>query len=103
MQLTVAQKSLIERLINTAETGRPDGDYGALVIFADGPNRIRQITYGKSQTTEYGHLETLVEMYVAANGKFSAPLAEYVDRIGHTALTDDATFKQLLVNAGKQD
>ena len=44
------------------------GKYGAISIFEDGPNDIRQITYGRSQTTEYGNLRELVQMYVEAGG-----------------------------------
>ena len=51
MNLTKDQKSLILRVINCFETGSPEGDYGALVVYADGPHGMRQITYGRSQVT----------------------------------------------------
>lgn len=103
MYLTAIQRNLIERLINTIETGRPDGDYGAISIYADGPNDIRQITYGRAQTTEYGNLRKLVQMYVAAGGVYSAALAPYADRIGSEPLTSNAQFKKLLKDAGQSD
>jgi hypothetical protein len=56
MILTPIQKSLIERVVNVFETGTPDGDYGKITIYHDGLHNIRQITYGWSQTTEYGKL-----------------------------------------------
>jgi len=100
IQLTPDQKLICERVINAFETGSMQGNYGAIVTFDDGPNGIRQITYGRSQTTEYGNLRELVEMYVQANGQFSSQLQPYVDRIGRVALVDDATFKDLLRRAG---
>lgn len=103
MKLTPSQKSLIERVINTAETGRPDGNYAAISIYADGPHNIRQITYGRSQTTEYGNLRKLVKMYVEAKGTYSDQLTKYVDMLGSIPLTDDTEFKTLLKDAGKKD
>src|SRR5262249_32278423 len=96
-------KGICEQVINAFETGSAEGNYGALVVFADGPHGIRQITYGRSQTTEYGNLEKLVQMYADANGMFSAQLGPFVPEIGVTPLTDDKEFKQLLRDAGKKD
>lgn len=96
-------KRIIERVINAFETGKADGDYGAIVIFHDGPHNIRQITYGRSQTTEYGNLRELVFDYVNANGQFSQSLKPFAEQVGSVALTDNATFKDLLRKAGKQD
>lgn len=103
MYLTATQRNLIERIINKIETGKPDGDYGAISIYADGPNDIRQITYGRAQTTEYGNLRKLVKMYVAAGAAQSAALAAYADKVGSVGLTDDDTFKNLLRTAGRND
>lgn len=103
MQLTKAQKSLMVRILNVFETGKPDGDYGAIAIFHDGPNEIRQITYGRSQTTEYGNLRELVADYVNAAGVFSSALRPFADKAGTFPLTDDATFKNLLRKAGRED
>lgn len=103
MNLTDSQKSVIERVINTAETGRPEGNYAAISIYADGPHDIKQITYGRSQTTEYGNLRKLVQMYVSANGIYSDQLSRFAEQIGSISLTDDAEFKSLLKNAGKSD
>ncbi|MFD2053540.1 chitosanase [Mesorhizobium calcicola] len=101
--LTATQKLICERVINVYETGTVEGRYGAISIYHDGPHGIRQITFGRSQTTEYGNLKELVQMYVEEGGTFSAALASYVDRIGIVALVDDASFKDLLRRAGNED
>ncbi len=103
MVLTPIQKSLIERVVNVFETGTPDGDYGNITIFHDGPHNIRQITYGRSQTTEYGKLRQLVQAYVAANGIFSQALRRYAEDVGSRPLTDNHDFKNLLRRAGRED
>lgn len=103
MNLTTTQKRLIERIVNVFETGRPDGDYGAIVIFNDGPHDIPQITYGRSQTTEFGNLRELVEKYVNAGGLFSAELALFAPLVGREVLTSNAEFKNLLRRAGRED
>jgi chitosanase len=103
MNLTQQQKRICEQVINVFETGSVQGDYAAISIFNDGPNRMRQITYGRSQTTEYGHLEALISMYVNADGLFSNQLRPYIAKIGEVPLVDDSQFKQLLRDAGRND
>ena len=103
MNLTPLQRKVIEQVINVFETGTPQGDYGAISIYADGPHDIRQITYGRSQTTEYGNLRELVQRYVDASGTFSADLAAYAQVVGSTPLTDNNDFKRLLRSAGRDD
>ena len=103
MNLSSKQKSLITKVINVFESGKPAGNYGIIAIFEDGPGDIRQITYGRSQTTEYGNLGKLVKNYANANGIDSNKLKPYVDKVGVTALTDDDTFKGLLKTAGNED
>jgi chitosanase len=103
IQLTADQRLICERVINAFETGSMQGDYSNITIFPDGPNGIRQVTYGRAQTTEYGNLRELVQMYVNAGGEFSNDLRPFVDRIGRMALVDDSHFKDLLHRAGAQD
>ena len=103
MNLTSSQKRIIERVVNAFETGSADGNYAAIAIMNDGPHNIRQITYGRSQTTEYGNLRELVARYIAAGGRLSRPLARYADKIGSIPLADDAVFKTFLRQAGKED
>ena len=99
--LTPQQKRICQRVVNAFETGSADGDYGNISIYNDGPGRIKQITYGRSQTTEYGHLSELVSMYVAAGGQLSEELEPYVTRIGKEALVNNTQFKELLKEAAK--
>jgi chitosanase len=103
MQLTPQQKRICEQVINVFETGTIQGNYAAIAIFPDGPHGIRQITYGRSQTTEYGNLEELIQMYADANGLFSAQLRPFIEIIGITPLVDNHEFKQLLREAGRTD
>ncbi|MBK8811643.1 MAG: chitosanase [Acidobacteria bacterium] len=103
MKLLSAQKRIIERVINVFESGTPAGNYSAISIYADGPNDVRQITYGRSQTTEYGNLRDLVQRYVAANGTFSKKLKPFAEKVGSVPLTDNSEFKDLLRKAGRDD
>ncbi|MFZ3087066.1 MAG: peptidoglycan-binding protein, partial [Methylotenera sp.] len=77
MNITENQKTICEQVINAFETGSAQGDYSSIVIYADGPHGVKQITYGRAQTTEYGNLEELVEMYTKSNGIYSQQLKPY--------------------------
>lgn len=103
MNLTAQQKRLCEQIINVFESGSPLGNYSAISIYKDGPHNQRQVTYGRSQTTEFGNLAELLEMYVKAGGIYSEALRPYLDRIEVTPLADDALFLQLLRDAGRKD
>ena len=103
MKLTPNQKSVIERVINCFESGTADGDYGCISIYADGPHDIRQITYGRSQVTEYGNMRQLVQMYVEAEGIYSPALRPYAEKVGSVPLVEDSEFKSFLRRAGRED
>lgn len=103
MNLTAQQKRLCEQIINVFESGSPLGNYSAISIYKDGPHNQRQVTYGRSQTTEFGNLAELLDMYVKAGGIYSEALRPYLDRIEVTPLADDALFLQLLRDAGRKD
>ena len=103
MNLSKDHKSLILRVVNCFETGSPDGDYSSLAVYADGPHGIRQITYGRSQVTEYGNLRRLVSLYVKGKGVYGVELGKYLEDIGSVPLVDDKEFKALLRKAGKED
>jgi chitosanase len=107
--ITPRIKRKIEQVINAFETSSAEGNYAILVKFADHNDRetgqrIVQITYGRSQTTEFSHLKELVEDYIEQNGSFSNLLKPYLPRIGKKpSLATDETFCKALKDAGKTD
>ncbi len=103
MKLSSKQKNLLEKVINVFESGSAAGNYSAIAIFNDGPNDIKQLTYGRSQTTEYGNLRELVQNYSVSGGTYSKKLKPFVEKIGKTPLTNDLVFIDLLKKAGKED
>jgi len=103
MTLTSQQKHICEQVINAFESSSAAGKYGLISIMDDGPHKVKQISYGRSQTTEYGNLEELLEMYVNGNGIYSSAIAPYLAKIGVVPLVNDTVFKQLLKDAGKND
>ena len=104
-----AAKNKIEDIVNVFECGSTNGSYAALVKYKDYTDpvtktNIVQITYGRSQTTEFGNLKALVKMYVEANGQFAQELSSYVNRIGRKpSLSTDKFFCDALIKAGKTD
>lgn len=99
--ITPEIKNKIEAIVNVFETGSTTGGYSTVSIYKDGKNNSRQITYGRSQTTEQGNLRTLIEMYVTNQGQYAEDLKPYLPRIMKTPLVDDAAFISLLKKAGK--
>jgi chitosanase len=95
-------KKKIQTIVSVFETSSLDPKYDILVCLNDGPGRIKQITYGKHQTTEYGNLRLLIEMYCARNGRYTNDLKSYLSFIGKHdhPLADNLQFKQLLKYAG---
>lgn len=57
-------KPLVESIINVFETGSKKGDYSNVSYYHDGPDKRLQITYGRSQTTEYSHLPALLNDFI---------------------------------------
>lgn len=101
VDLLVSVKSLIESVVNVFETGTPEGDYSLVTIYPDGPGGRRQITYGRSQTTEYGNLPVLLRQYAAAGGRCSDSIAAKLPLLGTGKLLDDLDFLQTLRAAGQ--
>lgn len=94
------KKSKITKVINCFETGKISGDYSKISIFKDGPNDIKQITYGIRQTTEFGNLPKLIKDYSESDGEFSEEFMPYVGRVGKKpSLHSDSGFKKLLESA----
>jgi chitosanase len=95
-------KNKIQKIVNVFESGTPDGDYGCISLYEDGPNGIKQITYGKSQTTEWGNLPDLIKLYIKNTGKLSLNFVEYVaGSLGRVSLVNDKSFISLLKEASK--
>jgi chitosanase len=103
MILTDQQKRICEQVINAFESSTAAGKYGLISIMDDGPHNVKQVSYGRSQTTEYGNLEELLQMYVNENGIYSDELSPYLPKIGVVPLVNDPVFKKLLTDAGVND
>ncbi len=107
--ITPILKKKIEQVINAFETGSAEGNYAELVKLHDYSDpethtRIQQVTYGRSQTTEFGHLKALIQDYVNSNGQQSNILSPYLNRIGRKpSLAIDDQFCNALKTAGKSD
>lgn len=95
------KKGKIQSILNVFETGSLKGDYSNISIFADGPKNMRQITYGKSQTTEWGNLNKLIKKYIDMNGQYSTFFRPYLSKIGKNSLVNDIAFINKLKSAGK--
>ena len=105
MQISTTQKRVIIGIVNAFETGKLEGDYGKVVVYVDGPvvkgKPISQITYGRSQATEFYSLKEILKMYAERGGRYSAQIEKYLDKVGKKpSLCTDATFKKLLQDAG---
>lgn len=107
--ITPVIKRKIEQVVNVFETGSAEGNYATLVKLKDyndpeTKQLMVQITFGRSQTTEFGHLKTLIEDYVDKHGIQSDELKPYLNKIGHKpSLATDDVFCNALKNAGKHD
>ncbi len=107
--ITVLVKNKIEQVVNAFETGSAQGRYGTLVKLKDYKDPytntfIVQVTYGRSQTTEFSHLEELVQDYVKNKGQYANVLSPYLGRIGQKpSLATDDVFCNALIDAGKND
>lgn len=109
MIITPQIKRKVEQVVNVFETGSLTGNYGTLVKLKDhripGTNTLTvQVTFGRSQTTEFGHLRALVQDYVDSNGVFAGELRPFINKIGlMPSLAGDDTFCDALKKAGKED
>lgn len=105
MNITPAQKQKIEWVINAFETGKASGDYAAIAMLVDGKvggKLYKQITYGRSQTTEFGNLPLLLQMYVNTGGIYSNDFRPYMSKLGKLpSLCTNKAFVDLLKTAAK--
>ena len=107
--ITSIIKKKIEQVINVFETGSATGNYGELVKYRDYSDPVTkslivQVTYGRSQTTEFGHLKALVQDYMNSKGIYADQFLPYLNRIGKMpSLATDDIFCKALKDAGKND
>lgn len=108
-RITPFHKRKIESVVNVFETGSAQGHYDALVKLMDYKHPVTgelmvQVTYGRSQTTEFGHLKALVQDYIESVGDYSSDFIPYGNRIGKMpSLATDEFFCRRLQLAGKED
>lgn len=107
---TTAHK--IVQVLNVFETASKTGKYDAIAIYKDFTyknEKYAQITFGKSQTTEFGNLKTLLQMYVDAKGLYATVIKPYLAQIGKIttagpqSLQANTAFKALLKKAALED
>jgi chitosanase len=108
MNLEATTKTRIVSVVNIFETGTADGKYDAISIYPDGKpdangKKTRQITYGRSQTTEQGNLKDLIADYIKNKGLFAKHLEYYLPKIGVEPLVHNAMFMEVLKDAAKGD
>lgn len=97
--------SICVQVLNVFETGTKAGNYSKISIYADSPHKTKQITYGKSQTTESGNLKKLLEKYLSMNPTTAAAavIKSRVDKVGKTPyMVNDTEFINALKAAGKE-
>jgi chitosanase len=108
VEIVPSLKTKILQIVNVFETGTKEGKYDNITVYKDGPvingAKIFQITFGRSQTTEFGNLRRLIEQYIANNGLLSNEFKKYVLKIGkQPSLRTDDNFKTLLKRAARED
>jgi chitosanase len=108
MPITIQQKKKILQVVNVFETGSANGNYASVTLLQDGPiengKPIKQITYGRSQTTEFGNLKALLQEYVKKNGTFSNAIEPFLPQIGKKpSLCTNKKFLQILKDSALKD
>jgi chitosanase len=106
--ISSAQKNRILSVVNVFETGSTAGKFDNISVYRDGPvvngERVYQITYGRSQTTEFGNLKRLVELYITRNGMFTSQFMPFMSKIGkHPSLRTNQNFRNLLKKSAQDD
>lgn len=99
--ITPRHKERILSIVNIFETGSPHGDYGKITVLPDGPGSVRQITYGRTQTTEYGNLPTLLAAYAShPQARYGREIEPFLEQLGTSSLHDNIAFLGLLEKSG---
>jgi chitosanase len=98
--ITPIVKKKIQDTVSVFETSSLKPRYDIIALLRDGPKGIKQVTYGKHQTTEFGNLKALLEKYSRALGRYSKDFIPYLSKIGKEPLADNRPFLTLLKYAG---
>ncbi len=102
MAFTKKQKAAVKAIVSCHETGKPVGNYSALVVLSDDAG----ITFGSHQSThKSGSLYKIVKMYCdISNSNVSKELEKYLSGLKTPAqrhkYAKDANLKKLLKESG---
>src|SRR5207244_8106766 len=100
-EISGLQKKTAQAIVNIFETGRLQGNYGAVTLLA---GDFGHLTYGRSQTTlASGNLHLLIKAYCEADqASYADALTPYLARLASRdlSLDQDLSFRQLLKDAG---
>jgi chitosanase len=98
------QKRTAKAIVNIFETGRVNGDYGAVTVLKGDSGHL---TYGRSQTTlGSGNLFLLIKAYCErADARFAAELRPFLQPLATRDFTLDGNLelRELLREAGRND
>lgn len=95
------KKEKILSIVNCFETGSAQGNYGSVDLFFDGPNKVKQLTVGRSGATQYGNLPELFKRYVEANGKYTQQISRCLKwSVESLNWTRDKEFHDFIRKAG---
>lgn len=93
----------IKKILSKYETGNTDIRHDAVYVYADGLNKRKQVTLSYGFTEDGGNLIKLLRVYFVLNGKYSALLSPFAEKIGKGVLWDSKPFIELLKEAAQKD
>lgn len=100
-QQIMIKKQKIQSIVNAFETGSAEGNYGSIDLFFDGPNKVKQLTAGRSGATQYGNLPELFKRYVQANGQYAQQISRCLKwSVSNPNWTSDKEFHDFIRKAG---
>jgi chitosanase len=94
----------IYSIVGFFETSRTTPSYDTLTILPDGPDKIRQVTFGAYQVTEFGNLRLLLQLYCNKGGGAEIPVFKpLLPLIGKLpSKWTNRNFVEALKRAGKE-
>ena len=97
--ITELQKKTAQTIVRIFETGKPQGDYGAVTVAKGDTGHL---SYGCSQASlTSGNLAMMLGAYcVAANARYTAEIVPYLPRLQakDKSLDHDKALHALLIN-----